>query len=228
MNFSFSDRIARPSPSRLRLQLQRSFLVGAFVVLTTTVGQAATIYYLATGQTGGQTQIDVNHTSSWLMTPNTDFQFAGGLFTMKDGQTTASAITLSLYQGLDSSGTLLGSTVLSTPTFCASVSNCGQYNYHEFDFTTPFTLSTGATYYLALTSVAPDVQSQAYFIKNDSFFISDQVGNAIQPQPVTFGTPSAATVPEPESIWLTALGAGCLFGTQRWRRSRRPAPCPCR
>ena len=51
----------------------------------TALGSAAPIYYLSTGQTGAQTQIDIAHTSSWLLNPNVDFSFAGGLFTMKAG-----------------------------------------------------------------------------------------------------------------------------------------------
>ena len=70
-------------------------LCGAFLWLVVQCG-ASPIYYLATGQTGAQTQIDVNHTSSWVMTPNVNFDLGGGLFTMKDGSSTSATVNLSL------------------------------------------------------------------------------------------------------------------------------------
>src|SRR6267154_6384294 len=80
---------------------------------------ASPIYYLTSGQTQAQTQIDVAHTSTWLLDPNVNFDFAGGLFTMKAGGSIADDITLSLYAGSDNSGTLLGSVTLTPLQFCA-------------------------------------------------------------------------------------------------------------
>ena len=186
-------------------------LYGAFLWLVVQCG-AAPIYYLATGQTGAQTQIDVNHTSSWLMTPNSNFDLAGGLFTMKDGSSTSATVTLSLYQGLNASGPLVGSLNLTHTDFCAQVGNCGQFGTHQFFFGVPISLVPGTTYFAALTSSAADVQSLAYFIKNDSFFISDQNGIQIQPQPVAFGTPPTIPLPEPRSLTLLGFGLGLLWG----------------
>lgn len=176
---------------------------------------ASPIYYLATGQTGAQTQIDVNHTSSWLMTPNSIFDLGGGLFTMKDGSSTSATITLSLYQGISASGSLLGSLNLTHTNFCAQVGNCGQFDSHPFSFGVPISLVPGTTYFAALTSSAADVQSQAYFIKNDSFFISDQNGSQILPQPVTFGPPTATPTPEPGSLALLGIGLGLVLASSR-------------
>src|SRR5213080_1044754 len=83
------------------------------------------LYYLATGQTGAQTQIDVNHTSTWEMTPDINFAFGGGLFTMKDGSSSTDDVILSLYEGVDASGLLLESIDLTNSMFCGQVGNCG-------------------------------------------------------------------------------------------------------
>jgi hypothetical protein len=194
-------------------------LCTAFLWLAVQCG-ASPIYYLATDQTGAQTQIDLQHTSSWLMTPGINFDFAGGLFTMKDGSSSFDPLTLSLYRGTDASGSLIGSVNLTNATFCAQVGNCGQFASHPFLFVAPVPLVAGTTYFAALTSPAANVQSLAYFIKNDSFFISDQNGTAIQPQPVTFGTPPASPTPEPRSLTLLAVGFGLVWGLNRRFSSR--------
>lgn len=182
-----------------------------------TVCQATPIYYLATGQTGAQTQIDVSHSSSWVMTPNTAFAFGGGLFTMKQGQSTVAPVTLALFQGTSAAGSLLATATLTATNFCAQVANCGQYAYHAF--TMSVSLQAGVSYFAQLTSPADNTQSLAYFIKNDSFFISDQNGTAIVPQPVTFGTQTVTPMPEPGSALLVLLGLAMLR-VQRIQRVR--------
>jgi hypothetical protein len=146
------------------------------------------------------------------MTPNINFDFGGGLFTMKDGSSTSASVTLALYQGTDDTGSLLTSFNLTQPDFCAQVSNCGQFAFHQFFFVAPVSLVAGTTYFAALTSAAANTQSLAYFIKNDSFFISDQSGTPIQPQPVDFGSPASSTIPEPHSLAFLGIGGGLLWG----------------
>jgi len=175
----------------------------------TVLGNAAPIYYLSTGQTGAQTQIDTAHTSSWLLDPNVDFSFAGGLFTMKAGGSVANPVTLSLYSGSDATGTLLASVTFTSTNFCLQAA-CGQFNTHQFLFTTPIALTAGSTYFATLTSSAPNTQSQAYFIKSDNSFVSDLNGTAITPSPIG-GTTSSAT-PEPTTMLLCGLAlAGISF-----------------
>ena len=178
---------------------------------------AVSVYYLATGQTGAQTQIDVNHTSSWLLTTNVNFDLGGGLFTMKDGSSTSDTISLKVYLGSDATGTLLTTLTLTHTTFCSQTGNCGQFAMHQFLFPTAVSLTSGTTYFATLTSSAPDVQSQAYFIKNDTYFISDINGTPISIQPVVFDAApqvGASATPEPGTAWLLA-GALALW---RWRR----------
>ncbi len=184
------------------------------------MGSATPTYYLATGQTGAQTQIDVNHTSKWIMTLSSNFDFAGGLFVMKDGPNTTANVRLALYQGVDATGIQLASLTLTHSLFCSApvyTGNCGSFGVHQFNFPTPISLTGGMTYYAELTSTAVDAQSQAYFIKNDSFFISDQAGTPITPQPVTFIPP--ASVPEPQSMVLLAMGLTCLVILRRKTRN---------
>jgi len=174
------------------------------VSLLASLCNAAPTYYLATDQTGGQTQIDINHTSTWLLEPNVDFSFGGGLFTMKAGNNASAFVTLSLYEGTDASGPLLGSAALTNAVFCGQVGNCGSFDKHTFSFANPILLDSNLSYFARLTSNATDVQSKAYFIKSGSF-ISDVNGNAIIPQPI-----GDVATPEPATIGLLALGFGFI------------------
>lgn len=187
-------------------------------MLCAPIGHAATVY-LATDQTGAQTQIDVSHTSTWLLNATSDFDFGGGLFVMKAGNSATDLVTLTLYQGIDASGSVLASVTLNNTDFCAQVGTCGNFNYHQFLFTAPLSLFSGTSYFAALTSGAPDVQSQAYFIKSDTFFASDINESPINPSPFN-GT--ASSTPEPASFVL--LGAGlALLGAARYRRGTSSA-----
>jgi len=172
-----------------------------FTISLSTLSNAATFLYLNTGQTGAQTQIDIAHTSTWLLTPNVDFLFDGGLFTMKAGGSVAADINLSIYLGPDNTGTQLASITLTSTQFCTQAA-CGQFNTHQFLFTTPVALTTGTTYFAELTSSAVNTQSQAYFIKSDTSFISDLNGTAITPSPID---QAITATPEPATIMLGGL-----------------------
>src|SRR5438128_1265542 len=116
-------------------------------------------YYIYTGQSSAQTQIDTSHTSSWyLHVVSGPLSLGGGNFTMKEGSSATADVTLTLYQGSSTSGT-----VLATVTKTAS-SFTGQFNPVDFSFSSVQSLATG-NYYVTLTSTAPNTQSQAFFIK---------------------------------------------------------------
>jgi hypothetical protein len=197
--------------------LPKITLIAAILAIPSAHGAA---YFLATDQTGAQTQIDEAHTSAWTFSPNILFDMGGGIFEMKAGNSAAADVTLRLYQGADASGTLLATTVLTNTTFCAQVSNCGQFNPHQFFFAAPIALQVGTTYALILTSPAIDTQSTAYFIKDNNRFISDINGTAITPSPVTFGGPSTTeTTPEPSAWILMLSGLALCLAYGRTRRT---------
>jgi len=174
------------------------------------------VYFLQTGHTGAQTQIDVNHTSTWTFTPTIDFQLGGGILEMKAGHNTSEDITLDFWQGPAASGTPFASITLSHTEFCAGVTNCGQFTYHQFAFTSPLPLLVaGTTYFAALTSLAPDVQSKAYFIKADSY-ISDANGDPVDPQPIV--SANIASAPEPGTFVL--IGLGLITASVKFRRKK--------
>lgn len=189
---------------------------GAAIFFSLSFCYAGPVYYLATDQTGAQTQIDAAHTSKWTFVPNMQFDLGGGIFEMKDGSSTVADIRFSLYLGNDATGTLLDSITLSHTSFCAQTVNCGSFGRHDFLFATAVALTVGQTYYAELTSIANDVQSQAYFIKSDSSFVSDSNRNAINPQPVD--QLNSSSVPEPATGLLTLLGIAGAVVAARLRR----------
>ena len=81
--------------------LSRIILVSALLWLSTASDAfAQSTYYLWTGQSGAQTQIDVDHKSSWYITvaSGSSFTFGGGKFTIKKGSSASDTISLELYQ----------------------------------------------------------------------------------------------------------------------------------
>lgn len=175
-----------------------------------TPAAAGPLYYFVTSQTGAQTQLDVNHTTSWSFTATSAWTLGGGDFTMKEGSSTSADVALLLYQGTSSAGALLDSLTLTSAAFCTlHTGNCGSFNSTPLHFATPYTLTAGLDYYLTLTSFSSDVQSQAYFIKNPgTVTISDSNGAALPGQ--TIGpAPAPTSIPEPASL---ALGATLLAG----------------
>ncbi len=102
---------------------------------------------------------------------------------MKAGSSASANVTLTLYQGGSTAGSVLASVTHDSSSFT------GQFNPVAFDFSSVQSLGTG-NYYVTLTSTAPNVQSQAYFIKGaDGAIISLDGTTAISP---TIATVSAA------------------------------------
>jgi len=176
------------------------------ILLGASIGSAATVF-ISTDITGGQTQIDENHTSTWTLSPtgnDPSLTLGGGRFIMKAGDVTED-IVFALFEGTDASGLLLADVTLTATAFCdQSPGNCNNFLLHEFFFAAPVALNTGTTYFARLTSIAPDTQSAAYFIKNDKFTTTDQNGTPIVPTPLDI-TPAEA-VPEPATLLLTGAG----------------------
>ena len=71
-----------------------SFLAAVLAFLLA-AGSAARAedFYVKTGQTGAQTQIDVAHTSSFTFQPSAATSFAGGIFTMKGSKSFTQTFT---------------------------------------------------------------------------------------------------------------------------------------
>ena len=197
-----------------------NYKVVSVLILLASLASAAPTYYLATGQTGAQTQIDVDHTSTWLFTPNVDFDFGGALFTMKAGRNTSEDVLFQLFLGSNSNGQELLNTPLTSSDFCSQVDNCGSFEFHPFFPTLPVSLTAGLTYFAILTSPAPDTQDEAYFIKNNSYFISDINGTPIQPSPIGPLSFSPVAVPEPGTSILM-ISAGSLLGLRVFRKRFR-------
>jgi hypothetical protein len=193
----------------------------------------ASAIYITTGQTGQQTQMDLNHDSVFLPTslsltcsltncatatvsyfaPTFNWDLAGGDFTMKDGSGTFTDVTFSFYDSVDG---LLGSVNYNTTDFCtAHGGNCQSFDLTKFTFGDgPITLTAGHTYYATITTTAADEQSQAYFIKGlDSVGFSPNA--PVDPNPPTGPNgppPSTAAVPEPGSLLMMLGGAmGLVF-----------------
>ncbi len=206
-----------------RITVALGLLASTGLFCSATPAAAIPIYYFMVGQTGAQTQIDVNHTTSWSFNATSAWTLGGGDFTMKDGSSTKADIALSLYQGTSSAGTLLDSLTLTTAAFCTlHAGNCGSFNSTPFHFATSYTLTTGLDYYLALTSLSSNVQSQAYFIKDPGkVTISDANGIALPGQtigPSPTPVPTPTSVPEPVSLALCAtLLAGLMMHMGRKR-----------
>lgn len=194
------------------------FLALATICIFAPRGQAA-IYYFSTDITGAQTQIDVNHTSLWVTTLGGNVDILGGIFQMKAGSNTSATITFSLYSGNLSltqvaSATALVSKTLTFSQFSAQVANDQNWDYHAFDVATsssPYTLVGGQTYTAVLSSMANDVQSQAYFIKDSGLMYLRDPNNLST-------TIDPAAVPEPSAAWLLWTGLG-VWAVLRTRKS---------
>lgn len=182
--------------------------LGAVAVMPTLSFATPTIYYMETGQTGSQTQLDLDHTSTWDFTPAYSWDLGGGIFDMKDGSQTGSLsnsdITLTLTDLTDS---------ITVDSITLTATDFGQsFGSVTFAFTNPAVLTAGVDYQLQLTSSVPNAQNDAYFIKNGgTYSFDDSQGNQLPTNPA----------PEPSSASMLMLGSvGVLFGVLSRRRQR--------
>jgi hypothetical protein len=209
----------------MRTRLGAALVAGGIALAASAQPASAVVYYITTGIQGQQVQLDSAHPNAWLISPTATFDFGGGNFTMKDGSATAATITINLFLGANASGTLLETKVFTQNNFCdlqddATINNsvtpgdhCQQFANVPLHFDAFETLTVGNTYFFELLSQsAPDVQSQAYFIKGLSDATIQGPGGEQPP-----GDPGVTQVPEPMSLGLLGMG---LLGLGLARRRR--------
>ncbi len=135
-----------------------------FAVFTAAAVPAQAVLFVTTGQTGAQVQLDVNHTQHWTYTLLTDVTVEGAEFVMKRGPSTSADITFDIIEGTFADfGT-------ATPVLSVTLGPIDfSQTYNPIAFVgNSANLLEGLTYTAVLHSNAPDVQSQAYFIKGPS------------------------------------------------------------
>jgi len=122
------------------------------------------VYYLSTGQSGAQTQIDVNHTTSWSFTATIGLDAGRWRFHHEGWLVHLGRHPAVGLQGTNASGTLLTSIDLSNTAvlLAAGRQQLPELRIDAFSFCDGqrIHLHLGLQYYIALTSTAPDVQSQ--------------------------------------------------------------------
>lgn len=191
----------RPETPRRRSRRSIVVLLVALVIAIghSTAASAQAAYSLWTGQTGAQTQIDVNHTSSWYITVNSGtVLFGGGQFTIKRGSATTASITLKLYAG-SAAGSLLASKTVLPSGVGSSYANV------DFSFATPLSLGPG-TYFASVTSSAIDTASQQYFIKGGAGALISLDGVT----PISSSVASTSATPSSSNFILSKSATGTV------------------
>ncbi|MEY4635293.1 MAG: hypothetical protein RJA55_1091, partial [Acidobacteriota bacterium] len=148
-------------------------------------------YYLFLDITGAQTQIDVEHTTSWNINvaSGQTLQLYGGAFVMKKGADATADVVLTLRN----SGP--GGSVIATKTRTSSAFT-GTFADVLFAFDTAQTLNPGR-YYVTLTSAASLSGAAQYFIKGAT---SPGLGDGVTDVPSSTATTAAS--PETQNFTL--------------------------
>jgi hypothetical protein len=192
------------------------------LVLGFGAGTAPAAYQVtfSTGQTGAQTQIDLDHTTAYNFSVFADAPTITSIigdFKLKRGPKTSEDIVFTLWDQFDGYLTPGAGVLASTSR--------GPLDIDGGDFTsTLFTLSDlmvgPGNYSVSLTSGAPDSQAQAYFIKGSGLQATPPQFIDTNPSP----PPAPAVVAEPASIAMVALGTGLvgMYGLRRRRHFQRP------
>ena len=116
--------------------------------------------YLYTGQSGAQTQIDVDHATRWnISITSGSIALGGARLTMKKGPNSAADVLLQVYSGTSAiPANLLASRTRAVTSFTQS------FEVVEFAFASPIVLTPGQ-YFITTSTAAADQQNVAYFIK---------------------------------------------------------------
>ena len=205
------------------------FVFAATLGLCSTAA-AGELNILQTGQSGGNTQLDVDHSYFWRFSYSGSAQFdpVRASFVMKKGPSTSSPATMQFFRA-DSNGVNNGDALSIVSV--ADTEFTQQYTNINFDlFNSPTSLPS--RFNISLTSDTPSSGNGQYFIKGDlasaTFGFEDENGNPITG--ITFlgagqgtgdsGSTPLASTPEPSSI-LGMLSVISLCGYSRFRSRQK-------
>lgn len=198
---------------------------------SSTVSAGTLDIYIATDQTGAQTQIDINHRSYWEFATTTAVaDFRGGSFVMKRGNSAVGTVEFAVILGTYTdflANYNAGTGVYSDPG-SGSGSIVVRQSLDQTNFTNSFsqtaftdvatTLSAATQFTAVLWSSVPDVQSQAFFVKQGGeLFWSDSSGSQVAPTGYTSGENLVTTTNAVPGAGVAALVGLGMVGCRRRR-----------